>query len=58
MRRIQKDLKKSGRMSLLMYPGVTPSVAAHCLTTFKTIFFISSSDDWNSRMRMIVTSLT
>ena len=38
-----EQAKKSGMISSFIYPTVTPSVDTHCLTTFKTIFFISSS---------------
>ena len=53
--RTQKCLKNSGKMLSFTYAASTPSVATHCFTTFKTIFFISSSGDWNSRIRMVIT---
>ena len=57
MRLTQKFLKNSGITSVRMYSGSTPSVPTHCFTTFRVIFFISSSAEANSRIKITITSL-
>ena len=55
--RIERSLKICGTMHYLVNSIKHQHFQAQTLRTLRTIFFISSSGDWNSRMRINMTSL-
>jgi len=55
--RIEMTLKICGTMHYLVNSIKNQHFQTQTLRTLRTIFFISSSGDWNSRMRINMTSL-